>query len=113
MHMNVEVAQIRRYAIFQNGGKQYQAIEGKTVSLEKIDALVGETVTLDGVLLRKLDENTLQIGRPVLDGAITAEVVKHMRGPKLIIFKFKRRKKSRVKKGHRQPQTIVRITSIM
>lgn len=107
-----EIAQFPRYAIFQNGGKQYQAIEGKTVALEKIKGEAGDTVQFEDVLFRKLDETTIEIGQPVLKGAIKASIVKHTRGPKLIVFKFKRRKKSRVKNGHRQEITVVRIESI-
>jgi large subunit ribosomal protein L21 len=101
-----------RYAIFQTGGKQYQALEGKTISIEKLEGEPGDTVEFKDVLLRKLSEKEVEIGKPHLDSPIKASIVKHMRGPKIIVFKFKRRKKSRVKKGHRQEQTIVRIESI-
>ena len=101
-----------RYAIFQTGGKQYQAIEGKTIAIEKLDAEVGAEVIFDEVLLRKSGEAKIEIGQPYLNTPIKASIVKHLRGPKLIAFKFKRRKKSRVKKGHRQPITVVRIEAI-
>ncbi len=61
---------------------------------------------------RKLDDKKIEIGQPLLEGPIKASIVKQTQGPKLIIFRFKRRKKSRVKKGHRQPITVVRIESI-
>ncbi|NBP02774.1 MAG: 50S ribosomal protein L21 [Proteobacteria bacterium] len=108
----VGIAQFGRYAIFKNGGKQYQAIEGKTVALEKIEGNAGDIVEFKDVLLRKLDNDTIQIGQPLLSGSIKASIVKQMKGPKLIVFKFKRRKKSRVKNGHRQLHTVVRIESI-
>ena len=101
----------KKYAIFQTGGKQYQGIEGKTVAIEKIEGEAGDSVEFKDVLLRKDNEN-VQIGQPFVDSSVKASIVKHMRGPKLIIFKFKRRKKSRVKKGHRQPQTVIRIESV-
>jgi large subunit ribosomal protein L21 len=107
-----EIAQFKRYAIFQSGGKQYQAIEGQTVALEKLEGNAGDSVEFKDVLFRKLDEKEMEIGQPLLEGPIKASIVKQMRGPKLTIFRFKRRKKSRVKKGHRQPQTVVRIESI-
>lgn len=107
-----EVAQFERYAIFQNGGKQYQALEGKTVQLEKIDGKEGDKVEFKDVLFRKLDNDNIEIGQPNLTGSVKASIVKHLRGPKLIVFKFKRRQKSRVKKGHRQHHTVVRIESI-
>ncbi|MFA6066054.1 MAG: 50S ribosomal protein L21 [Candidatus Babeliaceae bacterium] len=101
-----------RYAIFQSGGKQYQAIEGKTVELEKLVGDVGSEIIFTDVLLRKLDPSNVEIGTPFLDTPIKASIVKHMRGPKIIAFMFKRRKKVRRKKGHRQQKTIVRIEKI-
>ncbi len=99
-----------RYAIFQTGGKQYQAIEGKTVSIEKLDGKEGDSVTFDTLLIKN-GEGDVKIGQPHLNSSVKATIVRHMKGPKLVIFKFKRRKKSRVKRGHRQPMTIVRIES--
>jgi large subunit ribosomal protein L21 len=101
-----------RYAIFQTGGKQYQGIEGKTVSIEKLNALPGAKVVFDEVLLRRVDDKTVEVGQPFLTKPIKAEVLKHDKGPKLISFMFKRRKKIRRKIGHRQPCTIVRILEI-
>ncbi len=102
----------KRYAIFQTGGKQYQAIEGKTVAIEKLEGNQGDTVEFTDVLLRKTNDADIQIGQPFLKNAIKATIVKQMRGPKIVVFKFKRRKKSRVKKGHRQSITVVRIEAI-
>lgn len=101
-----------RYALFQTGGKQYQALEGKTVGIEKLTAKEGESVTFDKVMLRKTAADKVEVGKPFLKTPIKGTVVKHLRGPKLIVFKFKRRKKSMVKKGHRQAITVVRIDSI-
>jgi large subunit ribosomal protein L21 len=101
-----------RYAIFANGGKQYQAIEGQTIAIEKIDGAAGETIELDSVLFRKLAEGEFEIGQPFLSGKITATIVKQTKDPKVIVFKFRRRTKFRVKNGHRQPKTIVRIEQI-
>lgn len=100
-----------RYAIFQTGGKQYQALEGKTIAIEKLDVKAGESVQFDDVLLIKKADGDVKIGQPFLSTPVKATIVKHMKGPKLVVFKFKRRKKSRVKRGHRQPMTIVRIES--
>jgi len=72
----------------------------------------GDTITFEEVLLRKTGKDAVEIGAPFLKGPIKASIVKQMRGPKLVIFKFKRRKKSRVKKGHRQPVTVIRIQAI-
>lgn len=101
-----------RYAIFQTGGKQYQALEGKTLAIEKLDAKVGDVVTFNDVLLRKTSEDDVVLGKPFVKNPIKAVVLKHDKDKKLIVFKFKRRKMSRVKRGHRQPFTIVRIESI-
>ncbi|MBT3827908.1 50S ribosomal protein L21 [bacterium] len=106
------VAAPTKYAIFQDGGKQYQAIEGQTVALEKIEGEVGDKVEFADVLLRKMDVDKVEIGTPFLEKKITAEIVRQMRGPKLIVFKFKRRKKYRTKQGHRQHITVVRIDKI-
>ena len=101
-----------RYAIFQTGGKQYQAIEGKTIAIEKIEGEAGSPLEFSDVLLRKTGDGDIQVGQPFLGTPIKASIVKQMRGPKVVIFKFKRRKKSRVKKGHRQSITVVRIEAI-
>jgi len=100
------------YAIIETGGKQYQAVKGKTLAIEKIDGEVGESIEFSQVLLRKSGPESVEIGQPFLDKPVKASILKHIKGPKLIVFKFKRRKKSRVKKGHRQPITVVRIEEI-
>ena len=101
-----------KYAIFQTGGKQYQAIENQTIAIEKLTAQAGESVVFSEVLLRKLGNENIEIGAPYVTTPVKAVVVKHLRGPKLIVFKFKRRKKHTRKKGHRQPITVVRIEAI-
>ncbi len=109
---NDTIMSFDRYAIIQTGGKQYQAIEGKTIAIEKIEGEVGDKIEFNEVLFRKEGADSMEIGKPFLAKSVAASIVKQMRGPKVIIFKFKRRKKSRVKKGHRQEMTIVRIESI-
>ena len=99
------------YAIIQTGGKQYQAVEGETIAIEKIEGEAGAKIEFKDVLLRKTAEG-VAIGKPHLETPVTASIVKQMRGPKLIVFKFKRRKKVRVKKGHRQSLTVIRIESV-
>ncbi len=107
-----QVAFNERYAIFETGGKQYQALEGKTIGIEKLNAQEGASVSFDRVLLRKTGDEKVEVGKPYLKTPIKATIVKHLRGPKLIVFKFKRRKKHMRKQGHRQPVTVVRIESI-
>ncbi len=101
-----------RYAIFQTGGKQYQALEGKTVAIEKLDAAAGEEIIFHDVLARRVSKDKVEFGTPFLSTAVKAIVVKHGKGPKLIAYTFKRRKKCRRKIGHRQPLTVVRIMAI-
>ena len=101
-----------RYAIFQTGGKQYQALEGKTLAIEKLEGNVGDAIVFDEVLIRKTSPSAVEVGRPYVETPIKASIVKHLRGPKIVVFKFRRRKKYRVKNGHRQPITVVRIESI-
>ncbi len=112
MAQQKEVTLFDRYAIFETGGKQYQALEGKTVGIEKLNVEKGSSVTFDHVLLRKMGEKEIEVGKPYLTKPIKAVVVKHLKGPKIIVFKFKRRKKYMRKQGHRQPITVVRIESI-
>jgi large subunit ribosomal protein L21 len=107
-----KVASFEKYAIIQTGGKQYQAIEGKTIGIEKIDGEAGTKLEFSDVLLRKTAAGKIEIGQPFLTKPVKASIVKQMRGPKVIAFRFKRRKKVTVKKGHRQSITVVRIESI-
>ena len=101
-----------RYAIFQIGTNQYQGIEGKTISIQKVEGEAGDKVEFKEVLLRKTADDAVEIGQPFVDGSVLkASIVKQMKGPKLIVFHFRRRKKSRVKNGHRQQLTIIRVES--
>jgi large subunit ribosomal protein L21 len=104
------------YAIFKTGGKQYQAIVGGTVAIEKIDAKAGEAVKFEEVLLRKtvdgVGKESVEIGQPFLKTPVKASVIKHEKAPKIVVFQFKRRKKYKRKTGHRQPFTVVRIEAI-
>ena len=100
------------YAVFQSGGKQHRVTEGQTIRLEKLDVETGATVEFDKVLLVANGEE-IAVGAPLVEGGkITAEVVKHGRGDKIKIVKFRRRKHSRKQAGHRQWFTEVKITGI-
>ena len=100
------------YAIFQTGGKQYQAVPGKTVAVEKLEGKAGDSVSFSTVLFRKTGAEKFEFGQPHVNGAtLKASIVKQSLGEKVVIFKFKRRKKYRVKQGHRQPITVIRIES--
>jgi large subunit ribosomal protein L21 len=100
------------YAIIQTGGKQYQAIPGKTLAIEKLVGKAGDIVSFDHVLLRKSESGAVEIGAPFLAEPVKASIIKDMKEPKLVIYRFRRRQKVRVKRGHRQQKTIVRIEAI-
>jgi len=100
------------YAVIRTGGKQYRVEKDAVLKLEKLPGAAGESLTFDQVLLLGDGEST-QVGSPLLDGAsVTAEVLEQARGPKIVVFKKKRRKNHRRKNGHRQDLTVVRITDI-
>lgn len=100
------------YAIIRTGGKQFRAEPGKTLRIPSLDTEPGQTVTFGEVLLGATDDD-LKVGAPLVDGAaVTAEVVKHGKGEKIVVFKFKRRKNYRRKQGHRQGYTEVRVNEI-
>lgn len=100
------------YAVIRTGGKQYRVAEGDIVELEKLDGEAGAPVTFDEVLLLG-DEGTTQLGRPLVDGAaVTGQILAQFKARKVLIFKIKRRKNYRRKKGHRQEMTRVRVTGI-
>jgi large subunit ribosomal protein L21 len=100
------------YAVIRTGGKQYRAAIGETIQVEKMEGSVGQTLQLDEVLLLAQGE-AVTVGRPLVAGAkITAEIVAQGRTPKVVIYKFRRRKKYRRKTGHRQMFTSLKITGI-
>lgn len=100
------------YAVIKTGGKQYRVEEGDTLRVEKIEAGTGDTLEFDQVLL-VADGDNVRIGQPLVEGAkVSAEVVDQLRGDKVRIIKFRRRKNSRRQQGHRQWYTSVRITGI-
>ncbi|MDJ0803362.1 MAG: 50S ribosomal protein L21 [Desulfobacterales bacterium] len=100
------------YAVVKTGGKQYRVQEGDVLRVEKLAGDVGSEIAFDDVLLFSDGEN-LQVGTPNLDNiAVTGRIVEQDKAPKIIVFKYKRRKRYRRKQGHRQPYTAVKIDSI-
>ena len=100
------------YAIIRTGGKQFRAEPGKTLRIPTLAAEAGDSITFDEVLLGS-DGSKVFAGAPLVSGAkVTAEVVKHGRGDKIVVFKFKRRKNYAKKQGHRQKYTEVKIADI-
>jgi large subunit ribosomal protein L21 len=96
------------YAVIQTGGKQYKVSEGDILEIEKLEAEAGSTVTFDTVLAVSGDSG-LSLDAA---GSVQAEVVEHLRGPKLLAFKKKRRKGYKRRVGHRQSLTKVKIIGL-
>lgn len=100
------------YAIIKTGGKQYKVAKGDTVFVEKLDAAKGKEVTFDQVAL-VADGKDVKIGAPLVKGAkVTAKVEKQGKEKKVVTFKYKPKKHSHTKYGHRQPYTKVTIEKI-
>ncbi len=100
------------YAIIETGGKQYKVEEGQQLKVEKLDAEVGSEVNIDKVLLVNKDDEILT-GAPLLDKVkVVAEILETAKDKKIIVFKYKRRKNYRRKKGHRQWYSKIKIKEI-
>ena len=101
------------FAIIETGGKQYRVCANEKIIVEKLVGEAGSKVTLDKVLLVKGENGDVNLGSPVVEGAVVeAEIVKNFKNDKVIIFKKRRRQNSRRKQGHRQQQTLLKILSI-
>jgi large subunit ribosomal protein L21 len=108
----VKLGEKMKYAIVEDGGKQYKAVEGQTIEVDHFDSEIGEQLDLERVLLF-VDEEDIQIGTPLVEGAtVQATVVSQVKGPKIVVFKYKPKKRYRVKTGHRQKYTRLQIDSI-
>jgi large subunit ribosomal protein L21 len=100
------------YAVIETGGKQYHVEVGTELAVELLDVEPGQEITLDRVLL-VADGDEAAIGRPLVAGAVvSATVLRADRADKVISFKYKPKARRRVKKGHRQEQTILRVTDV-
>ena len=100
------------YAVIKTGGKQYRVAAGEKLKVEQIPADVGAEITLDQVLMVGEGES-VKIGAPIVNGAkVTAKVIAHGRGPKVKIFKMRRRKHYQKHQGHRQNYTEIQISAI-
>lgn len=101
------------YAIVEIKGKQFKVGENDTLYVPRLsDAEVDDTLTLDRVLLFANDDD-IQVGAPTVGGAtVTAKVLGHVKGDKVIVFKKKRRKRYKVKRGHRQQYTQIQISDL-
>lgn len=100
------------YAVIASGGKQYKVQEGGILKVEKIDGQIGSEVAFDQVLLLS-DGEAVKIGQPTLtEAAVHGHIIEHGRAKKILVFKYKRRKRYRRKQGHRQPYTAIKIDRI-
>ncbi|MCB2114282.1 MAG: 50S ribosomal protein L21 [Parvularculaceae bacterium] len=101
------------YAVVKTGGKQYRVAKDDVLKIERLTGDEGDIITLDEVLMIG-DGADVTLGAPLIAGAsVAAEIVEQTRGPKIVIFKKRRRQNYRRKKGHRQMLTVVRITDIL
>ncbi len=101
------------YAVVRIGGRQYQAEVGKTLVVEKLPYAVGEEVEFNEVLFIN-DEGRIAVGQPLVEGAsVKAEVVDQFKGKKIIVFKYKPKKRYRRKQGHRQQYTRLMVREIV
>ncbi len=101
------------YAVIQTGGKQYRVSQGDLITIEKLAGAAGDRVEFDSVLMVG-EGDQVTIGQPHLEQTrVLGTIVRQMRGPKVIIFKHKRRKGYQKKQGHRQWQTLLRVTEIV
>jgi large subunit ribosomal protein L21 len=99
-------------AIIRTGGKQYLASPGQKIKIEKLDAKEGKEVIFKDVLLLEKNKK-VEIGNPLIKGAkVIGKILKQAKGEKIIVFKYRRKTRYKVKKGHRQPFTEVEITKI-
>jgi large subunit ribosomal protein L21 len=98
-----------KYVIIESGGKQYKAVEGGTIEVDRLHVEAGESLKLEGVLLL-VDGDTVTVGTPVIKGmAVNAKVVEHFKGEKTFNFHYKPKKRIRQKTGHRQQYTRLEI----
>ena len=101
------------YAVIATGGKQYRVEKDDVLRIEKIPGEVGDSVSFDKVLLFADADNNISIGQPLLENvAVKGHIIEQNKAKKVIVFKFKRRKRYRRKQGHRQSFTAVKVDAI-
>jgi len=100
------------YSIIETGGKQYKVEKGDVITVEKLGVEAGKKVVFDKVLVESSD-NGLKVGAPYIDGAtVEGKVVENGKAKKVVVFKYKAKKDSKSKQGHRQPYTMVEISKL-
>ena len=101
-----------KFVIVEQGGKQFRAAEGETIEVDRLPNEVGDSLTLEDVLL-SVDGDDVTIGTPLIKGAkVQAKVMDHFKGRKILVFKYRPKQRYRVKSGHRQQYTRLLIEAI-
>lgn len=101
------------FSVIETGGKQYKVTVGEKIKIEKLAGETGDAVVFDKVLLVAASDSDVQVGAPYVKGAkVSGEIVQQGRAEKVIVFKYRPKKREKKKKGHRQPFTEVTIKSI-
>jgi large subunit ribosomal protein L21 len=100
------------YAVIRSGGKQYRVAPGETVQVERLEGKVGGKVTFDDVVAVRTDDKKILGGAQAAKAKVTGKIVKHVRGPKLKVLKFKTGGQYKIQRGHRQDYTAVEVGDI-
>jgi len=100
------------YAVIRSGGKQYRAVPGETIRVERLKGDVGGEVAFDDIVAVRTDEKKLLSGSDASKAKVTGKIVAHSRGPKLKVLKFKKTRQYKIQRGHRQNYTAVEIGPI-
>jgi large subunit ribosomal protein L21 len=100
------------YAVIRSGGKQYRVAPGETIEVERLDGKVGGKVTFEDVIAVRTDDKKILGGEQAAKAKITGKIVKHLRGPKLKVLKFKTGGQYKIQTGHRQELTAVEVGEI-
>ncbi|HTZ99926.1 MAG TPA: 50S ribosomal protein L21 [Candidatus Aquilonibacter sp.] len=100
------------YAVIRSGGKQYRVAPGETIEVERLEGKVGGKVTFEDVIAVRTDDKKILGGEGAAKAKITGKIVRHLRGPKLEVLKFKTGGQYKIQRGHRQGLTAVEIGEI-
>ena len=100
------------YAVIRSGGKQYRAVPGEKIRVERLEGEVGGKVTFDKIVAVRTDEKKIVAGAGIAKATVTGKIVAHDRGPKLKVMKFKKTRQYKILRGHRQNYTTVEISDI-
>lgn len=100
------------YAVIRSGGKQYRVEPGKTIEVERLEGKVGGKVTFDDIVAVRTDEKKILTGADAGKAKITGKIVKHVRGPKVKVTKYKTGGQYQIQRGHRQGYTAVEVSEI-